>query len=390
MRGLDKSMDAPDTHLDPSVPFHLGYRRWLDGLRGWAILFVLAFHLGILPGGSLGVDTFFVLSGFLITTLLVEEWQQRGSISLRHFYLRRALRLFPGLFTLLLLYGLTNWWRLPPDEAVAHYWEILVAACYVSNWHTLHGVNMTGLGHTWSLSAEEQFYLLWPAGLCAMLALRLSRRRIVQLVWAGIAACVLLRMGMYQMHRGSPGEKAVAIARMCAGLDTRADSLLVGCLLGLVVTAGALPRSRRFRRAVGSTALLAATGLTYLALFSAQTQTAYFLGLFTLVALMVGAIILHMLVAPSRIAVWLLECAPIVRAGRISYGLYLYHMLIIYWMRPVRLGWQHPGNIAAIAVLSLAAALLSYYAIERPCLRLKDRFGHRPLAAQALPARTAA
>jgi peptidoglycan/LPS O-acetylase OafA/YrhL len=374
-------MDAPRTTRDSSTPFHLGYRRWLDGLRGWAILFVLAFHLGVLPGGSLGVDAFFVLSGFLITTLLVEEWQQRGSISLRHFYLRRALRLFPGLFTLLVLYGLTSWWTLPPMDAVEHYREILVAGCYISNWHTLHGVAMSGLGHTWSLSAEEQFYLLWPAALCVLLALQVPRQRVMQLVAVGIVACVLLRIGIYQAHRGSPSEKEAAIMRMCVGLDTRADSLLVGCLVGLVVTAGALSELQRHRRAISAAALLAALGLAYLALFSTQTQTAYFHGLFTLVAIMVASVIVHMLTTPSRIAALLLENAPVVGVGRISYGVYLYHMLIIYWMRPAGLGWRHPGTITAVALLSVAAALASYYGIERPCLRLKDRFGHRRSAA---------
>jgi peptidoglycan/LPS O-acetylase OafA/YrhL len=370
-------MEAPSASCDCSRPFHLGYRRWLDGLRGWAILFVLAFHLGILQGGSLGVDVFFVLSGFLITTLLLEEWQRRGSISLRHFYLRRALRLFPALFTLLVLYGLTSWWTLPSAEAADRYWEILAAGCYIANWATYFGIAMTGLGHTWSLSVEEQFYLLWPAALCAMLALRLSRRRIIQLVCAGIVACLLVRIGIYQTHRGSPGEKAAAIARMCVGLDTRADSLLAGCLVGLLVTGMPLPRSRAVIRGSGAAALVAAALLAYLALFSSQTQTAYFHGLFTVVALLVGAIILHLLLASSRAAALLLESAPIVGAGRISYGLYLYHMLIIHWMRPVGLGWSHLGTITAIALLSLAAALLSYFCIERPCLRLKDRFGHR-------------
>src|SRR5260370_19176790 len=85
--------------MERVVGFHLGYRRWLDGLRGMAIVMVLAFHLGFLPGGSLGVDVFFVLSGFLITTLLAEEWQRRGSINLKLFYLRRALRVVPAVFS---------------------------------------------------------------------------------------------------------------------------------------------------------------------------------------------------------------------------------------------------------------------------------------------------
>src|SRR5437588_1185775 len=93
----------PADQGDSAAGFHLGYRRWLDGLRGVAILLVLAFHLGPLPGGFLGVDIFFVLSGFLITSLLMEEWQSSGFINLKQFYLRRALRLLPAFVLLLLL-----------------------------------------------------------------------------------------------------------------------------------------------------------------------------------------------------------------------------------------------------------------------------------------------
>src|SRR5437588_2017988 len=119
---------SPPGDADPAdqggsvAGFHLGYRRWLDGLRGVAILLVLAFHFGFLPGGSLGVDVFFVLSGFLITTVLVEEWQRRGSISLKNFYLRRALRLLPAFFTLLLILLLGSL-LLPPAEGAARRWE---------------------------------------------------------------------------------------------------------------------------------------------------------------------------------------------------------------------------------------------------------------------------
>src|SRR5439155_18097163 len=120
----------------------------LDGLRGVAILLVLAFHFGLMAGGSIGVDSFFVLSGFLITSLLVEEWQQRGSISLKHFYLRRALRLLPA-FGALLLICLLSSLLLPSADAERRRREVLVAACYVANWPTLHGTPMPILGHTW-------------------------------------------------------------------------------------------------------------------------------------------------------------------------------------------------------------------------------------------------
>src|SRR6266700_848849 len=153
--------------------FHLGYRRWLDGLRGLAILMVLAFHLGFVPGGFLGVDVFFVLSGFLITTLLAEEWQARGSISLKHFYLRRALRLLPALAVLLTVCALAKLLTRPWSETVAFGKEIVGVAGYLANWPSLHGVPMRTLGYTWSLSVEEQFYLLWPILFLGMLRLGL-------------------------------------------------------------------------------------------------------------------------------------------------------------------------------------------------------------------------
>src|SRR5207237_8346905 len=149
---------SPPGDADPAdqggsvAGFHLGYRRWLDGLRGVAILLVLAFHFGFLPGGSLGVDVFFVLSGFLITTLLAEEWQRRGSISLKHFYLRRALRLLPAFVSLLVVWCLATVLLRSAAEAVARRQELLVAACYVAAWPALHMVGLPVLVPTGSVS----------------------------------------------------------------------------------------------------------------------------------------------------------------------------------------------------------------------------------------------
>ena len=378
-------MTAPDRHN----PFRLGYRRWLDGLRGWAILLVLAFHLGLLSGGSLGVDVFFVLSGFLITTLLAEEWQRHDSISLPRFYLRRALRLWPAFFTLLALYGLYSWLCLPTTEAAEHLQEILVAGCYVANWPTLHQTGFAALGHTWSLSLEEQFYLLWPPLLWLMLRLQWPRRRILALVCAGICASVAWRIALYHLHRTPGPDKDANIMRMYMGLDTRADSLLVGCGVGLLAAWNCLPASRRAVRWTGGAAAASALVLAYLAAFSAETRTLYFHGLLTVVAMLVGIIIVRLLVAPSGVGRWLLESAPLVGIGRISYGLYLYHIVAMYGLRLV--GVQREGLPGAVAIvgLSLAAALVSYFAIERPFLRLKDRLAHRGVAPVRLASRAA-
>ena len=385
-------MDATDTNragipISPdcaaAADFHLGYRRWLDGLRGWAVLMVLGTHLQILRGGSLGVDIFFVLSGFLITTLLVEEWQRRGSISLKHFYLRRSLRLMPALYCVLLIFGVDSWLRLPVAEAIEHSWEILIAGGYVTNLPMIHGIGTQALSHTWSLSVEEQFYLLWPALLYLMLALRLPRRRIVLLVCAGVLASVALKITLYHMYRSPSPLKNYIVHRMYMGLDTRADSLLVGCLAGLAATWNLLPTSDRFIRWTGVGAVVSAVGLAFLAGFTTETQTVYFHGLFTVVALMVATIIVRLLAAPSRLGTLLLESTPIVGIGRISYGVYLYHVLVMYWLGAHEVGWSHPGMLLAVVVLTFAAALASYFCIERPCLRLKDRLGHRRADAPA-------
>ena len=369
----------PTVKADPEAAagFHLGYRRWLDGLRGLAILAVLAFHLGLLPGGSLGVDIFFVLSGFLITALLAEEWQRRGSISLKAFYLRRGLRLLPAFLTLLLLVALSSLWIQSAEQARARRSEVIVAACYLANWPMLHQIGMPLLGYTWSLSVEEQFYLIWPMCLYGMLRRKWSHRQILLVVCAGILVSASHRMVLYELHRLPRSEKAAHVMRLYMGLDTRADSLLVGCLVGLLASWNRLPQSRRFVFWVGVASLVSVASLSYLALNRCLDHSQYYHGLFTAVALMVGVIIVRLLSGPSRLGSLLLESFPLVYVGRVSYGLYLFHMPIISWLRPAGLGWRYPAMTLLVVGLTVAAALLSYYGIERPCLRLKDRLRHR-------------
>lgn len=357
----------------PAPTFHLGYRRWLDGLRGVAILMVLAFHLLLLPGGSLGVDVFFVLSGFLITSLLAEEWERRGALSLRHFYLRRGLRLLPALFTLLLICGVYSLF-LPSMEATAVRKEMVVAAGYVANWPSLHQTGMSLLGHTWSLSLEEQFYLLWPVLLLGMLRWRLSRRQVLWLVAAGIVLSALLRVGLYRGLLATTPNRTQTLLRLYMGLDTRADALLMGALAGLLAAWNLLPKSQRFVSLMGLLSVGSCGVLGYLAWYRCLDHSQYYHGLFTVVALMVAVIIVRLLSAPSRAGALLLESAPLVGLGRISYGMYLYHIPVIHWLRPAGIGWHAPGNTLLMAAGTLVAALVSYSLIERPCLRLKERF----------------
>jgi peptidoglycan/LPS O-acetylase OafA/YrhL len=361
-------------HDTPSAPaaFRLGHRPWLDGLRGVAILLVLGGHLHLLGGGFVGVDVFFVLSGFLITSLLVEEWQRRGSISFPRFYLRRALRLLPALLTLLLAcYLLTVLFR-PADEAVFRK-EMVVAACYVANWPTLHQTGLPTLGHTWSLSLEEQFYLLWPWLLYGLLRSGLGRRETVLLVCLGIAASAAVRGVLYAGHAATESEKLTLVMRLYYGLDTRADALLVGCLVALLAAWGMLPRSARSRAATGAGSLLCLALLAQTAWVSHFFHAQYYYGRFTLTALLVGVLLVRLLSGRLRLVTPVLESGALVSVGRISYALYLFHMPVIHWLRPAGLGWDYPAETLLAAGLSFGAAVLSYYAVERPFLRLKHR-----------------
>jgi peptidoglycan/LPS O-acetylase OafA/YrhL len=370
--------------MEPAT-FQLGYRRWLDGLRGVAILLVLAYHFQLMPGGLFGVDLFFVLSGFLITTLLVEEWQRRGSISLRLFYLRRALRLAPAFVTVLAL-ALAYTLLFRPTELNPYCREMLVSACYVANWPALHNTPMATLGHTWSLSVEEQFYLVWPIFLYGMLKLGLSPRTMILVVCAGILCSASLRGALYYASPSEGQPWVDAVYRLYMGSDTRADAVLVGCLVGLCATWELIPRSQLWRDVNRIGALASVAGLTYIIWRYRMHHAECYYGVFTLIALLVAVILIRLLSAPWRLASGLLESRVLAGFGRLSYGLYLYHMPIIKWLGPSPLGWS--ADTALVAGVSLAAAVASYYAIERPCLRLKSRLqspgAHAP-AAGVLP-----
>lgn len=341
--------------------FRLGYRTWFDGLRGVAILAVIAFHYGApgTRGGFLGVDLFFVLSGFLITALLYQEWQRDGNINLKHFYTRRALRLLPALLIVAVVVIVMT----------GEYRPALYALFYCANWvQAFAGYEALGvLTHTWSLSIEEQFYLLWPLGFLVMLKLRLRRRTMVWLLLAMIVAVAVNRAALQYLGR--------PVYRVYNGFDTRADALLIGCLTALLACWQVRPQSRWGRRlldygAIAATLLLLWLGsqVTYL------TRHLYY-GLFTVVAAAAGVIIFRLLEAPPRAVQRWLEHPALVWIGRVSYGLYLWHLVIFFLLRPDAEQGLSGGTIARQLGVLLAVVTASYYLIERPSLKLKRRFG---------------
>jgi peptidoglycan/LPS O-acetylase OafA/YrhL len=351
-------------------------------VRAIAIVAVMAFHaeLSQAPGGFLGVDVFFVLSGFLITALLVEERQTTGRLHLGHFYARRGLRLLPALLILLAalgLYALLD----PHHPEVQTYWrDALSSLFYVQNWVAAAGeFQIRLLAHTWSLSIEEQFYLLWPLVLLLLLRRRVRPAITIAVALGGVLASAAAR---YLLLHQEP----VHLQRVFNGLDTRGGALMTGCVLGLLVGWRLLPTGRWFRQAaavggaVGLLALLwAMLGPRYDGAARILHPGRFYEEGLPLVAVATGLIILSVVVAHDGLLARVLALAPLVWIGRVSYGLYLWHYPIDRIIHPDAHTFGLSG--AGLQLLRLAATLavvtLSFYLAERPVLRYKSRFEFR-------------
>lgn len=308
----------------------LGYVSALDGIRGLAIAGVIAAHYYGSPAtGAMGVDLFFVLSGFLITTLLLEERDRTGSYSLRRFYARRARRLLPALAVLLIVYASVRG-RAGLEPA-------LLGASYVSNFlmafsgHFYRLLEYAYLGQLWSLAAEEQFYALWP--LLLPLLLR-SRHRLPLLLLFSVA----YDMAIVATHAGGP--------RVSFGPDLSVQWLLGGACLALY---------RRSGRRIPTVVLLAALGLiaaraAVVPLVSDRVLYEPMI-LLAFVCLVAGAY-------QGGTLGRLLSFSPLVWLGRISYSLYLWHAPVVF-----AIGWDH---VTIALVLTLLISWLSYRYVETP------------------------
>jgi peptidoglycan/LPS O-acetylase OafA/YrhL len=349
-------------------PFKLGHRPALDGLRGLAIIMVLLSHMPNLGlnGGFYGVDLFFVLSGFLITSLLLEEWRATGAISLKAFYARRALRLLPALIVVLIVVVALSAWKDPASEAAAMRKTALITLLYSTNWFKAYDALPNEiLSPAWSLSIEEQFYLLWPLLLVALLRLGVSRRAM-----AGVVIVLLLGSAAARAALWGPGDPAVH--RVFFGTDTHADGLLSGVLAALLMSWGAGPTTPRMGRVVNWSAHLF---LGFLVVFLKGWPFDRWLLQWGYVPMNVASAVLVVCLVSSP---WpglrfVFEGAPLVWLGRISYGVYLWH-IVVFWMLgrlDLGLGWGYwPAAVGA----TVALAALSYGVLERPLLRLKRNF----------------
>jgi peptidoglycan/LPS O-acetylase OafA/YrhL len=375
------STPDPVVERAPRIP-HL---RALDGLRGIAVLAVVLYHFSpdVVPGGFLGVDMFFVLSGFLITSLLVAEREGTGHTALRDFWIRRARRLFPALLLVLGAVGLWAVLKANPLEADRLRDDGLATLGYVANWRFVFsgqsyleqfvGVGPSPLRHTWSLAIEEQFYLVWPlvvAGLGVLLVRRAARagRPTVSLRRALIGLCLGLAVVSVVVMAVlfTPGDDP---SRVYYGTDSRAHLLLIGGALG-AASAGILAVARaHLRRVLVVAGCVAVVGLVVAFLTIDPTDSwlydAGYGGIAIGVALIIAAAGQPGVNPLARV----LSVRPLVGLGLISYGVYLWHWPIAVWFTPARTGLDGVGLFALRAALTLVVSLASYFLVEMPVRR---------------------
>jgi peptidoglycan/LPS O-acetylase OafA/YrhL len=355
---------------DAAVPGYerLGRRPALDGIRGVAVLLVIARHLHvpvIQSGGTVGVGLFFGLSGFLITSLLVEERHLTARVRLGQFYLRRFFRLIPAL--LLMLACIVVLGEALGSPGIGR--DSLYALFYAGNWAQIAGGYFPALAQTWSLAVEEHFYLVWP--MAFLVAWRYGGRRAALAVAAcGAVAALILRLSMF--------EAGAAAVRLQYGSDDRADAILVGAAVALI-TAGQIRQPPRWLT-YGSWAVLAAL------LVAAPVGHLMLTAGFSLVAI-ASAVIAADAAAGRSFAARALRIKPLITVGAVSYGLYLWHFPIIKLLEPpLSEHLPHALAVVVVVVLFTAAALLSYFLVERPALELRrSRFERRRTRATAAP-----
>lgn len=363
----------------------LGYRPALDGLRALSVLAVMLYHadIGWLSGGFLGVDVFFVLSGFLITSLLVREWSTTSALDLTAFWMRRGRRLLPGLFVVLIAVALYCV-ALPDASQPGIRGDALATLAYVSNWWFMTSdqsyfaqfLEPSALRHTWSLAIEEQFYLVFPLLLTAWLVrARASLQGLRWLLLAGVAASALL---MSATH-----EAMADPSRAYYGTDTRLQAILLGAVLALSprLTRPASPvhiqvGGRILPLPISSAAGWAAlTGLLAMTLWARELSTWMYQGGFLLAATLAAVVVAAAGQAPRGSFGRALSMRPLVAVGLVSYGLYLWHWPVYVVLNPDRTGLS---GVALLVVRVAATALLA---------TLSFRFVEEPIRSRRLQAR---
>ena len=368
--GAPAAAPAAAPTRDPGAPS--AYRPFLDGLRAVAVLGVLVYHLNRnwLPGGFLGVDIFFVLSGYLITMLLLNEHRKTGRIHLPTFWARRIRRLLPALLVVLVVMVVSIDLGGDPLAQGQARGDLLSTLFYFANWHFISEgqsyftqfLAVSPDRHTWSLAIEEQFYLFWP--IVAAFVLTRFRERTLGVV----AATVGLASALWMVVIFSPGDPS----RAYYGTDSRIFEILIGALLAVALAGSLRDRIASLGRRLAPLALLViAAAFVWLG----DDNSFYYRGGAVILSLAAATLIAG-LEAGSPID-RLLSVRPMVMVGLVSYGMYLWHFPIItfinQWVGPTSTPW-----IALLAVgLTFAVTAVSFVVVESPIRRRGLLLGYK-------------
>lgn len=345
-----------------SAQFRLGYFPELDGLRAVAVLLVFCHHAGIawVGGGQIGVDIFFVLSGFLITTLLMSEIERTGTINIGRFLIRRVLRLMPAFLALLAAYILLAVATKSGAELRSSLFVAAFAGTYLGDIAMSYvGLDMRALSHTWSLAIEERYYLVYPA-IMFLLVVKYKNAEAFITLLIGLTLAIVLNRSLIW------GPDIAEISRAFYSFDAHTDGLFIGCLTGIYVVRNGLPK------VAVTMCKPAGIVLLFFILFAEWNTALYGYGLIAInlaaTAFILGVLATRPTILSNSVLVW---------TGRISYGLYLWHHLVFVTVRDKFT--NDPLLILLIgAAGSFVMATISYYVIEMPFLRLKRHFREEP------------
>ncbi len=368
--------------------FSLGNRPSLTGLRALLIACILIYHSNFktMPGSWAALGTFFVLSGFLITTMLASERQKTGRVDLKKFYSRRTVRLLPPLLiTVVLLAGYASIVRV--SDAADHLWgDVAGAVFYYADYRSAlgHESAFGYLAQCWSLAIEEQFYLIWAVLL--FVALRYGTRRIAYAIAiAGIVISVADRLWIVLR---APVWTTQVSSRVYYAFDTRADALFLGCLLGLIATGGHLDGWRPASKRILAWLAVVSAAVTVWLLFDVAV-TARSLPLYWLPVSEVSAavIITYFLIYPTSLGTRALGIPILVLLGNMSYAIYLFHWPVYAAISPFTVRWPFWAYQTVRLVVIGALALASWYFVEQPLMAWRRRaFEPTPAAdAEATP-----
>lgn len=347
------------------------YNPSLDGVRAVAVVAVMAFHAKVswAPGGYFGVDIFFVLSGYLITSLLLSELQRNERIDLVGFYARRLLRLAPAMLLLLVIYVATAAWLFPQVPYSASMRDAVVVLMYFSDYtQALFGYPQALL-HTWSLAVEEHFYLIWPL-LLGLFAGRVPGRRRSRTAFVVLTAVLFMLATNWRLLAAGLGQSWVSLYYR---FDSHASGLLLGCLVGAVLSGRSTDERKRGGWFAALLQLLPLVGLLAMACNLTWKSWGYPNGYLTCIELMSAMLIAGLALWPQTWLAAVLSLGPVRYVGQISYGIYLWDFPTAYVLHSRFPGLSPNQALLLTAAITLLMASASYFSVEKLARRLKPR-----------------